>query len=232
MSYGTFRVRRSIPHRYLHRLAGTVSRSLETPLIKKTAACLAIFAVVWVTVHLPLAPARSLASIMRRAFTSDWDFSPVFSLVKRLAEGIPETSLWALPATSPAAARMMWPVEGRLAALYGWRTDPVSKQERLYEGIDVAAPAGTPIRAALSGVVVDVRDSAAYGKVIEIEHGRGFRTVYSRCTDVAVILRARVERGDVIARVGALPGAGSPYMHFEVVVDGNRVDPLKYLPAL
>ncbi|NPV72009.1 MAG: M23 family metallopeptidase [Firmicutes bacterium] len=232
MSYGTFRVRRTFPRRYYNRVAASVSRSVATPVVRKVAICLLVFLFVWMVARIPVTPARRLTSVLRWAFTSDSDFTAVFSFIRRLAEGLPETGFWAFPVTGSAGAKMAWPVDGRLTALYGWKTDPNTKQEKLYEGIDISAPAGTPVKAALAGVVVSVRDSATYGKVIEVEHGRGLKTVYYRCAEVAVIPHTRVERGDVIARVGALPGAGSPYIHFQVVVEGNRVDPLKHLPAL
>ncbi|MGE5542972.1 MAG: M23 family metallopeptidase [Bacillota bacterium] len=137
---------------------------------------------------------------------------------------------------------MAWPVNGRLAMLYGWRTDPATKVENLHEGIDISAPAGTPVRAAAAGVVTNIRDSLVYGKVIELDHGRGLMTTYSNCSEVRVILKSAVEQGDIIGVLGTptagglgtegAAGAAGAHLHFEVLLNGNRVDPLKYLPSL
>lgn len=238
MSYGTFRVRRA-PRRYYQRMASSISRSMESPFIRKVTGCLIIFFAVFTVSRIPVWPATRLTGFFRWAFTEDSDFTPVMALLKRAAAGISGQGFLAFPVSGPPPVRMAWPVNGRLAMLYGWRTDPDTKLENLHEGIDISAPVGTPVRAAAAGVVVNIRDSLVYGKVVEIDHGRGIKTTYSNCADVTVIPRTKVEQGDVVAKVGnptapGVTGAGSAgsHLHFEVIVEGNRADPLKYLPSL
>ncbi|MGE5485335.1 MAG: M23 family metallopeptidase [Ignavibacteriales bacterium] len=244
MSYGTFRVRRAISRRYYHRMASSVSRSMESPFIRKVTACLAIFLVVSTLSRLPAWPAARLTGLLRWAFTTDSDFAPVLAALKRAAAGVSAQGFLAFPVTGAPAVRMAWPVNGRLTMLYGWRTDPATRIENLHEGIDISAPAGTAVRAAAAGVVTNIRDSLVYGRVIELDHGRGLMTTYSNCSEVNVILKSRVEQGDVIGTLGTPAGTGGTggtegaggaagaHLHFEVLLDGNRVDPLKYLPSL
>ncbi len=232
MSYGTFRVRRAVPRRYYHRVASSVSRSMESSFIRKVTVCLAIFFVVSTTSRMPVWPATRLTALFRWAFTTDSDFTAVLSVLKRAAAGVSAPGFLAFPVTGSSTVRMIWPVNGRLTMMYGWRTDPSTKIDNLHEGIDISAPAGTPVRAAAAGVVMNVRDSLVYGKVIEVDHGGGLKTTYSNCSEVAVIPRSGVQQGDIIGKLGNPSGVGDTHLHFEVLLDGSRVDPLKYLPSL
>lgn len=232
MGYGTFRVRRGVPRRYYSRVASSFSRLMESTFVRKAAACFLVFIFVFFTSRVPVWPATRLTGFFRWAFTSDSDLTTVIAIIRRAAEGVYSSGMWALPVSGPAGIKMVWPSDGKILTMYGWTIDPETKLENLHEGIDIGAPEASPVRAAAAGVVVNVRDSAAYGKVVEIDHGRGLRTAYYNCSGVSAMPRARVEQGDTIARVASPAAGGRPHLHFEIIVDGDRVDPLKYLPAL
>ncbi|MGE5542973.1 MAG: hypothetical protein ACM3WT_08035, partial [Bacillota bacterium] len=85
MSHGTFRVRRAIPRRYYHRMASSVSRSMESPFIRKVAVCLAVFLVVSTLSRIPIWPVTRLTGLLRWAFTTDSDLGPVIAALKRAA---------------------------------------------------------------------------------------------------------------------------------------------------
>lgn len=109
------------------------------------------------------------------------------------------------------------------------RLDPVVDQVRPHQGVDFAAPPGTPIRAPAAGVVVEVQWDAGYGEYLTIDHGHGVVTRYAHCSDILVAAGQRVRRGQKIALVGSTGEATGPHLHFEVWVDGRAVDPQRFV---
>ncbi|MEW6545306.1 MAG: M23 family metallopeptidase [Bacillota bacterium] len=126
---------------------------------------------------------------------------------------------------------LLWPTRGQVTSGFGWRKDPATGKEEFHEGLDIAAPAGTPVLAAGAGTVKAVRSSPAYGKVVEIEHGGGMTTVYAHLAEVVVKEKQKVTAGEQVASVGQTGNARAPHLHFEVRLDGKPVDPLTYLPG-
>ena len=124
------------------------------------------------------------------------------------------------------AARLSfgWPLRGRLTSPFGTR------RGRPHEGIDVAAPRGTPVRAAEAGRVIHAGPLGAYGKLVVVDHGGGFATVYAHNRRILVRPGQRVEKGQPLAEVGATGNATGPHLHFEVRVAKVARDPLLYLP--
>jgi murein DD-endopeptidase MepM/ murein hydrolase activator NlpD len=115
-----------------------------------------------------------------------------------------------------------WPVNGALSQHFGTNG---------HEGIDVAAPQGAIIRAAAAGrVTVAAKLSYGYGWRIKIDHGGGYTTLYAHLSSFAVAEGDRVGRGQVIGAVGRTGQATGPHLHFEVLLNGHPVDPLKQLP--
>lgn len=125
------------------------------------------------------------------------------------------------------------PTEGWLTSTFSSsRIHPIFHEARPHEGIDVSAPAGTPILAPADGRVVDVRTKTGYGKTVTIDHGYGVVTFYAHCSKVLVRVGQRVNRSDKIAEVGSTGIATGPHLHYEVIVNGRAVDPSTYiLPA-
>jgi len=130
----------------------------------------------------------------------------------------------AAPSRAPGPGGLAWPVQGALTARFGVRDG-----ER-HDGIDLAAPEGTPVAAAADGVVLWTGTQAGYGRLVILRHPGGLLTIYAHLSDVVVGDGAKVRRGDVIARVGRSGGTDTAQLHFEVR-DGTRPrNPLLYLP--
>jgi murein DD-endopeptidase MepM/ murein hydrolase activator NlpD len=130
---------------------------------------------------------------------------------------------------------LLKPVDsGRLTSGYGPRYNPVLKRRQMHRGIDWAAPRGTPVHAAGNGVVVAIERTGAYGRYVEIDHGRSVTTVYAHLHRYASGLRVghRVRQGDVIGRAGSSGRATGPHLHFEVLVAGQQIDPFTVWPIM
>ena len=128
---------------------------------------------------------------------------------------------------------MKWPLNsGELSSLFS-RT--ASKGRRKHFGIDIVAPKGTPIYAALDGIVEVASNGGkgfrGYGRVIIINHSDQLWTLYSHCATMNVRVGQKVRRGDLIATVGRTGRATTNHLHFEVRnAKGTALDPMKYLP--
>jgi murein DD-endopeptidase MepM/ murein hydrolase activator NlpD len=131
----------------------------------------------------------------------------------------------AIPAIQPISNKQLI----ALASGFGFRIHPVYKVKKMHAGIDFAASIGTPIYATADGkvAVVDVRFSG-YGKVVEIDHGFGYRTRYAHMHDFAVRAGQNVKRGDLIGYVGNTGLSTAPHLHYEVLINGQQVDPVHY----
>lgn len=114
------------------------------------------------------------------------------------------------------------PVIGRLTSRYGRRWG------RMHTGIDLAAPAGTPVRTAASGRVVFAGWNGGYGRFIKIDHGK-YQTNYGHLSKIMVSKGSYVQKGDLIGLVGATGHAYGSHLHFELEINGAKVDPLVYL---
>jgi murein DD-endopeptidase MepM/ murein hydrolase activator NlpD len=125
--------------------------------------------------------------------------------------------------TTPSAAGLVWPVNGPVTSPFGWRWG------RIHEGIDIAAPSGTPIQAAAAGRVIVASWIEGYGNLIVLDHGGGLATAYAHQSGFAVGLGQDVAQGQVIGYVGCTGHCFGPHLHFEVRVNGAAVDPLGYL---
>jgi murein DD-endopeptidase MepM/ murein hydrolase activator NlpD len=101
---------------------------------------------------------------------------------------------------------------------------------RMHQGIDFAAQTGTPIHAMASGTVIHSGWEAGYGKSIVLEHDSGMQTRYAHCSKLLVRKGERVNQGDEIAKVGSTGHSTGPHLHFEVIVDGQRRNPVWYYP--
>lgn len=131
----------------------------------------------------------------------------------------------AIPAIQPVSNKELI----ALASGFGLRIHPVYKVKKMHSGIDFAANIGTPIYATADGKIalVDVKFSG-YGKVVEIDHGFGYRTRYAHMHDFAVRQGQSVKRGDLIGYVGNTGLSTAPHLHYEVLINGNQVDPVHY----
>lgn len=129
-----------------------------------------------------------------------------------------------LPESQPVA-------DGYIGSGFGWRTDPFTGEMTRHDGIDFAAPPGTPIHAAAGGVVVVAEHHAVWGNVVEIDHGKGLMTRYAHASRLNVGAGALVKRGQKIAEVGTTGRSTGPHLHFEVHNQGIAQNPSRFLFA-
>jgi murein DD-endopeptidase MepM/ murein hydrolase activator NlpD len=116
-----------------------------------------------------------------------------------------------------------------LSSSFGWRRNPVTGRGAMHEGLDFAAPKGTPIHAASGGVVTEARRLPGYGKLVEIDHGNGLLTRYAHASSINVKRGDLVEKGHMIARVGSTGRSTGAHLHFEVRMAGHPLDPTLFL---
>lgn len=129
-----------------------------------------------------------------------------------------------------AATPSVMPTQGWLTSAFtSMRYHPILHAARPHEGIDVAAPMGSPIEAPAAGTVVFSGWESGYGNVIVLDHGFGLRTKYAHCSRLIVRQGQRVGRGQQIALVGNTGLSTGPHLHYEVHVNGRAVDPLRYV---
>ncbi|MEO6552484.1 MAG: M23 family metallopeptidase [Croceibacterium sp.] len=116
-----------------------------------------------------------------------------------------------------------------LTSNFGMRMHPVLGGRRKHEGIDLAAPTGTPVYAPADGLVAMASWYSSYGNFIEIEHGDAVETRYGHLSAYAVAAGQQVHKGDLIGYVGTTGRSTGPHLHYEVRVAGAAVDPMPYL---
>lgn len=120
---------------------------------------------------------------------------------------------------------------GFLGSTFGWRIDPFTGRSALHTGLDFPADTGTAIVAAAGGVVVTQEYNAAYGNMVEIDHGNQLITRYAHASKVLVKKGDLIKRGQKIAEVGTTGRSTGPHLHFEVLVQDVPQDPQKFLNA-
>ena len=130
------------------------------------------------------------------------------------------------------ATPSVWPVRGWVTSHFGWRKSPHGDGTRLHSGMDIAAPIGTPIIAPADGHVVFAGYHTAYGNLVVVDHGYGLTSKYAHTSRMLVKVGDRVQRGDLIARVGNTGRSTGPHLHFEVIKDGVATSPMRYLRSV
>jgi len=122
------------------------------------------------------------------------------------------------------------PVRGaRLTSPFGWRNDPISGARRHHAAIDLAAPQGTPIRAAMEGRVSALGFNAVYGNFIIISHPGNYQTLYAHLHTVLVRRGDQVRQGTQIGTVGSTGYSTGPHLHFAIYRNGRAVNPLDFI---
>jgi murein DD-endopeptidase MepM/ murein hydrolase activator NlpD len=122
------------------------------------------------------------------------------------------------------------PLEGAaLTSGFGMRTHPVLGGRRQHQGIDLAAPTGTPVYATADGIVSRADWYSSYGLYISVNHGASMETRYAHLSRLAVAAGDEVKKGDLIGYVGSTGRSTGPHLHYEVRVDGLAVNPIPYM---
>ncbi len=121
-----------------------------------------------------------------------------------------------------SSSGFVWPVNGVVTSGFGWRWG------RMHEGIDISAPAGTPIHAVASGTVIFAGWMGGYGNLVIVDHGNGLATAYAHQSAIYVG-GGSVSQGQTLGAVGCTGSCTGNHLHFEVRVNGSAVDPMGYL---
>ena len=121
------------------------------------------------------------------------------------------------------------PANGNISSGYGYRSSPFTGRRDFHPGLDIAAPHGAPVYATGQGEVIFSGYRGGYGYTIEIRHPYGFTTLYAHNSRNIVKVGDTVSRGNVIARVGSSGASTGPHVHYEIFLNGVRVDPTNYL---
>lgn len=132
--------------------------------------------------------------------------------------------------TPLGAAPDAWPVKGVLSSEFGVRLSPFAGQEEFHKGVDIMAPAGTPVRAPAPGMVTFAGEDAEGTQAVVLDHGGGYVTTFSHMQRLEVMPGETMPRGAVLGVVGQEGRSTGPHLHYEVRLYGAPVDPKKFLP--
>lgn len=122
------------------------------------------------------------------------------------------------------------PIQGyAVNSRFGLRRLSFERRARMHEGLDYAAPAGTPILAAAEGRVLRTGTSSSYGRFVEVEHANGVTSFYAHMSRIAVSEGDTLAAGETIGAVGSTGRSTGPHLHFEIRRDGEQIDPEDFL---
>jgi murein DD-endopeptidase MepM/ murein hydrolase activator NlpD len=132
-----------------------------------------------------------------------------------------------------AALPVRKPVFGDIdmSSPFGMRMDPFVKGPAIHTGVDMRGDPGDPVRATANGTVTTAGVNGGYGKMVEIDHGNGLSTRYGHLSAIDVTVGQIVRLGQTIGKIGSTGRSTGPHLHYETRVDGEAVDPQKYLRA-
>ena len=169
---------------------------------------------------LVLNTARRLDVLVKKTYVQSKSYDELIGFAREK-----EVMLSSIPAIMPISNRDL----RRTASGYGWRIHPIYKIKKFHEGMDFTATRGTEVYATGDGVVSKVSSSrTGYGKRIEINHGFGYVTLYAHLESFEVKRGQKVKRGDVIGHVGSTGTSVAPHLHYEVMRNGEKVNPVNY----
>ena len=180
----------------------------------------------------PLGATAPVAAVAQPAPVKVAEATPTEPVQKARLASATETPAAAVAPTAVKSAEatgalptFRWPVRGRVIAAYGAKTNGKSN-----DGINVAVPEGTPVKAAEDGVVAYAgNELKGYGNLILVRHANGYVTAYAHASELLVKRGETIKRGQVIAKSGQSGEAGSPQLHFEIRKGSTPVDPLQFL---
>ncbi len=118
---------------------------------------------------------------------------------------------------------------GWLSSSYGYRIDPFNGKKTFHSGIDFAAKEGTDVIAVADGIVSYIGERRGYGELIELDHGNGYVTRYAHNEKIIVKTGDRIKKGEAIALLGSTGRSTGPHVHFEVLREGTKIDPYKFV---
>lgn len=169
---------------------------------------------------------RALESLERTRHDYEALVSSLQAESDRLAAEL-RRSRWRAGA-APGAGMLAWPTDGAPGSGFGWRTHPIFGTRRFHSGVDVAGPIGQTIVAAAEGLVVSAGFRGGYGLAVVIDHGGGLATLYAHQSRLTVSDGQIVGRGQRIGEIGSSGYSTGPHLHYEVRVDGQPQDPMRW----
>jgi len=117
----------------------------------------------------------------------------------------------------------------RLSSTFGIRNDPIYNVPKMHSGLDFTAPTGSKIYATGDGIIETMEySSGGYGNHIVINHGFGYKSHYAHLSKFETKLNRKVKRGELIGRVGSTGKSTAPHLHYEVIKNGNKIDPINF----
>lgn len=168
------------------------------------------------------AVAQRVDELTKRVYVESKSLDEIYDMARNKTE-----RLAAMPAIMPLAKNKSQVVSG-----FGYRYHPILHYRRLHSGIDMTAPAGTPVYATGDGVVRvagrNTQGYSGYGVVVLVDHGFGFQTLYAHMQGVNVRVGQKVKRGEQIGTVGSSGMSSGNHLHYEVIQNGKKVDPVYY----
>jgi len=125
------------------------------------------------------------------------------------------------------------PLDGEIdtSSGFGVRMDPFFRAPAMHSGLDFRGTYGDPVRATAAGTVVSVGWNGGYGRMVEIDHGNGFSTRYGHLSETLVSEDQTIKPGQIVGRLGSTGRSTGPHLHYETRVDGDAVDPQRFLRA-
>jgi murein DD-endopeptidase MepM/ murein hydrolase activator NlpD len=145
-------------------------------------------------------------------------------LVRGQVERLTRT-LGTVPIRKPMTGELEW------TSGYGMRADPFIRAPAMHTGLDIRADTGEPARATAAGTVTMAGWNGGYGKMVEVDHGNGFATRYAHLSAIDVEVGQAVRIGQIVGKVGSTGRSTGPHLHYETRVDGDAVDPQRFLRA-
>lgn len=199
----------------------------------QTLASVVIFMLIWGIFSFETPLMASVQGKIRHWFTEDYDVEPVlrfFSSVGIWGNTLDRAAFEVVTTTEPSELFTI-PVSGQLGKPYGWIEQ--SEQSRVFhDGITILAKEGTPIKAAIGGIVSRIGNETELGRIIVISSEGGIITRYAYCKEILVNLNDEVQKGQVIGKVGKTGEALYPQLFFSVSLKGQSTDPTKFfMPA-
>jgi murein DD-endopeptidase MepM/ murein hydrolase activator NlpD len=163
---------------------------------------------------------KRLDELTKKLVVQSRSFDEVITLAKNKEE-----MLASIPAIQPVSNEKLT----RVASGFNWRIHPIYKVRHFHTGIDFTAPRGTEIYATGDGVIEDVVSKGrGYGNHVIVDHGFGYQTLYAHISRFKVRKGEKVKRGDVIGYVGSTGTSTAPHLHYEVIKNGEKINPMNF----
>jgi murein DD-endopeptidase MepM/ murein hydrolase activator NlpD len=168
-------------------------------------------------------------SIFERLFGSFSDEkTPIAVFIRNIK---PDESMMTQSLAKQFSVREMFrsPLGGRYSSYFGRRLDPIVHTDQFHNGVDIAAPHGTPVGAACDGVVSETGWMGGFGNAVVIEHRNGFRSLYGHLSQIGVRPGQNIKAGQFIGRVGSTGWSTGPHLHFTLSQNGRYLNPMQVL---